>query len=310
MTAQRTLIKREFEILSAADLQARKAQQNDKPVKKLSQRQLAEKLSVSVGTINKTVADLQEKHFLDAGIITSDGIAALEPYRVQRAVFIAAGFGSRLVPITFNTPKPLVRVHGVRLIDRLLDAVIAAGIDEIYIVRGYLAEQFDILKKKYPMVQFLENPMYNEANNISSAEIARFLIGNAYVLEADLLLSNPDLITRYQYETNYLAIPMEKSDDWCFPTKNGVITGVQVGGLNVHQMVGISYWTQEDGDRLANHIDEVFNEPGGKERYWDNVALTYHIKDYQVHIRECTQDDIIEIDTFNELKAIDSTYDI
>ena len=63
---------------------------------------------------------------------------ALEPYRVKRAVVIAAGFGTRMVPITLNTPKPLVRVHGKRIIDTLLDAVAEAGIPEIVLVRGYL----------------------------------------------------------------------------------------------------------------------------------------------------------------------------
>ena len=49
------------------------------------------------------------------------------------------------MPITLNTPKPLIRVQGRRIIDSLLDAVYAAGIEEVYVVRGYLAEQFDQL---------------------------------------------------------------------------------------------------------------------------------------------------------------------
>ena len=131
------------------------------------------------------------------GFITPAGLSALEPYRARRAVFIAAGFGSRLAPITFNTPKPLVRVHGIRIIDRLIDACLKAGIDEIYIVRGYLSELFDQLLYKYPMVHFLENPAYNEANNISSALVARYLLPNAYVFEADLLISNHPQVSLY-----------------------------------------------------------------------------------------------------------------
>ena len=88
-----------------------------------------------------------------------------------------AGLGGvRLVPITLNTPKPLVRVNGVRIIDRLIDACHAAGIEEIYIVRGYLAELFDQLLYKYPNIRFLENPKYTEANNIGSALIALELL--------------------------------------------------------------------------------------------------------------------------------------
>lgn len=105
--------------------------------------------------------------------MTEPGREALEPYRVKRAVFLAAGFGSRLIPITFNTPKPLVRIRGERLIDAMIDACLAAGIEEIYIVRGYLAEQFDQLLYKYPTLRFIDNPSYNESKNISSAFSAR-----------------------------------------------------------------------------------------------------------------------------------------
>ena len=154
-----------------------------------SQRELARLTDISVGGVNKIVSELCEAGYVKDGAITELGKEALEPYRVKRAVFIAAGFGSRLVPITLNTPKPLVRVKGKRIIDTLLDAVVEAGIEEIYIVRGYLGEQFDQLLLKYPTIRFIDNPVYNETNNISSAYIARDLLAGAYVFEADLLLS-------------------------------------------------------------------------------------------------------------------------
>jgi len=276
----------------------------------LTQKELAEELDFSVGTVNKLWNDLEEKGFIENKQITKKGLNALEPYRVKRAIFIAAGFGSRLVPITLNTPKPLVRVKGVRIIDTLLDAVIAAGIEEIIIVRGYLAEQFDQLKYKYPMVKFVENPLYNEANNISSVMCIRYLLSNAYVLEADLLLSNPKLITKYQYSSNYLGVPTEKTDDWCFFMEGDRIKKLGVGGLNCHHMFGISYWTEDDGRKLCNHVEQVYNSPGGKERYWDQVALGEYIKEYNIGVRECTFDDIVEIDTFRELKELDKVYDV
>lgn len=275
----------------------------------VSQREIAEQLKVSVGTVNKIIKELTDKKYYENGQITQAGLDALEPYRVKRAVFVAAGFGSRMVPITFNTPKPLVRVNGTRIIDTLLDAVVEAGIPEIVIVRGYLGEQFDQLLYKYPNIKFVENPIYNEANNISSAVCVRYLLQNAYVLEADLLLRNKKLIRKYEYETNFLSIPVERTDDWCFVTNNsGVITEEKVGGTDCHQMVGISYWSEADGIKLANDLNEVYMSPGGKERYWEQVPLVYKKDNYQVHVRECQMDDITEIDTFNELKAIDKLY--
>ena len=277
--------------------------------KSFSQRELSEALGVSLGTANKLSKELHDKQLCDGGHITDGGLAALEPYRVRRAVFIAAGFGSRLVPITFNPPKPLVRVHGTRIIDTLLDAVAAAGIPEIVIVRGYLGEQFDQLLYKYPNIKFVENPVYNEANNISSAVCVRYLLKNAYVLEADLVLKNRALIRKYEYESNILGIPVDRSDDWCLMTDgSGVITQETVGGLNCHQMVGISFWSEADGGKLAGDLDEVYRSPGGKERYWEQVPLVYKKENYSVHVRECSFEDITEIDTFNELKQIDKLY--
>ena len=196
----------------------------------MTQRGLADATSHSLGTVNKVLKDLAEAGYIANGTVTQAGLTAMEPYRVKRAVIIAAGFGTRLVPITFNTPKPLVRVHGERIIDRLLDACLAAGISEIYIVRGYLSELFDQLLYKYPMIKFLENPVYNEANNISSALVARYLLSNAYVLEADLLLYNPKIIKPYQYASNYLGIKMQRSDDWIVRVKDGIIAEEKVGG--------------------------------------------------------------------------------
>ena len=278
----------------------------------LSQRDLEKVTGHSLGSINKTVKELTDLGYMEEGVITNSGINALEPYRAKRAIFIAAGFGSRLVPITFNTPKPLVRVHGVRIIDRLIEACLEAGINEIYIVRGYLGELFDQLLYKFPMIKFLENPMYNEANNISSALVARYMLSNAYVFEADLLISNPKIIKKYHYQSDFLGIKKERSDDWCFRVEDGIIKEEKVGGEgdDIWQMVGISYWNEADGHRLSQDIADVFASPGGKERYWEQVPLVYCKEHYAVEIKDCHDEDIVEIDTFKELKTIDKTYDV
>lgn len=282
---------------------------------KITQRDISKKCKLSLGNVNKVLTELQEQELVkvmdESGYtVTLKGYEWLEPYRVKKAIFMAAGFGSRMVPVTLNTPKPLIRVHGKRIIETLLDAVLDAGITDITIVRGYLGEQFDLLKKKYPMIKFIENPIYNEANNISSAYLIRDMLANAYVLESDLVLYNKELIRKYEYTTNYLGMYTDRTDDWCFETKKGFITKVRVGGENVHHMFGISYWTKEDGEKMNDDIEKVFKSPGGKERYWDEVALRECIDNYNVWVREVESGDIIEIDTYNELKQIDSIYDV
>ena len=298
MCAEKTLERKQFKILTC--MERKGAGQ--------TQREIAAETGLSLGSVNKTLSNLSRLQLIDQDGLTEAGYAALEPYRVKRAVFIAAGFGSRLVPITLHTPKPLVRVNGIRMIDTLLDAVVKAGIEEIYIVRGYLGEQFDQLLDKYPMLRFLENPLYNEANNISSALCARHLLRSAYVLEADLVLYNPELITKYQYTSNYLGGPVEMTDDWCFQTKNQVITKMSIGGTRCYHMYGISYWNAEDGAKLCEDIMRVYEMPGGKERYWDQVPLQYCLDHYKVEARECSFEDIIEIDSYSDLKKLDPTY--
>ena len=232
----------------------------------------------------------------------------LKIFKAKRAILLAAGFGSRMVPVTLHTPKPLVKVNGKRIIETLIDACLRAGVEEIYIVRGYLGEQFDQLTEKYPMIRFIENPFYDKANNISSAFSAKDYLENAYMMEADLFLSNPDIIQKYHQCSNFLAIPKEKTDDWCFETENGIITREKVGGENCLQMVGISFWTEEDSKKLAEDIARIYRQENGKQAYWEQVPLVYCKDRYQVAVRECADSDVTEIDTFDELKALDPSY--
>lgn len=253
--------------------------------------------------------DLKQRGLVKEDLsLTEAGYAYLEPYRVKRAILIAAGFGSRMVPLTYETPKPLIKVHGRRIIETLLDALLAAGIEEIIICRGYLKETFDVLKEKYPMIQFIDNPDYDSCNNISSVYYCREYLSQAYVLESDLFLYNPDLIRPYEYKTNYLSKPVEKTVDWCFDVKGDIIQSVSIGGENCEQMYGISFWEEKDAIQLAKDVKEVFESSDGKQLYWDEVTLKVHPEHYTLSVRRVQEGDIIEIDTYDELKAIDQSY--
>lgn len=296
------LTKKQFEVLVAIESNKKE---------KYLQSDIALDTNYSVDLVNKIISELMQKKLIESNSkITEEGIKALQPYKVKRAIFLAAGFGSRLVPITLNTPKPLIKVHGKRMIETLLDAVVAAEIPEIIIVRGYLGEQFEVLLHQYPNIKFIDNKLYNEANNISSAYMIKDMLENTYVLESDLVLSNPKIIRKYEYSSNFLGFPVDKTDDWCIETKKDIITKEKVGGINCYQMIGISYYDSVDGKKLSKDIEEVFNSPGGKEKYWEQVQLDEKKENYKIHIRECKSSDIIEIDTFNELKNIDKIYDV
>ncbi len=194
------------------------------------------------------------------------------------------------------------------MIDTLLDAVLDAGIEDITIVRGYLKEQFDTLLPKYPMLKFIDNDDYNIANNISSAILIKDQLENAIVLESDLYLSNKNVIRKYEQHTNYKVVKMDRTDDWCFDTQGTLVTNVNIGGVNTHQMYGISYWSKEDGLKMSKHIEEAYEMPGGKELFWDEVPLKVFKKDYNINIHEIKAEDIVEIDSYAELCEVDSIY--
>lgn len=283
---------------------------------KLSKQDFVKKTEYKVQIIDKVLEELLRFGYVKNEKITETGILALEPYRVKRAIIFAAGIGSRMEPITRYTPKPLVKVHGKRIIDGLLDAILEAQIEEIIVVRGYLSEQFNQLLCKYPMIKFIENMEYNEANNISSAMCVRELLNNTYIFEADLLLKNKKLIKKYHYTSNFLGVSVKKTEDWCFYTKNKIIQSLQFGGnvgdeygIELYHTFGISYWSKKDGKQLAEDIEKIYHTLEGKEKYWDQVPFQYFTDNYMVEIRECSFEDILEIDTFEELQKIDNTYE-
>jgi len=293
------LTKLQFDILTTSEAAKRE----------ISATEIAQIVGLSAEDVTNTLSELNAIGYMRNRHITDAGIMALEPYRVQRAVILAAGFGSRMIPITLSTPKPLVQVKGERIIDSLLDALEEVGIQDVIIVRGYLAEQFDILLEKYPHIKFIDNPVYDKTNNISSVLYAKDYLKNAYICEADLLIQNKNIIKKYQYATNFLGVPVEKTDDWCFTSDEGLyITSLKIGGTNCHHVYGISYWNEKDGTLLAEQVQRAFEIPAARERLWDMVPFEYYLGSHKISIRECCMEDIAEIDTFDELKIIDPTY--
>ena len=278
-----------------------------------SQRKLADDMTITLSNAANLVHDLAERDYInllaDGSMeISEKGLKALEPYRVRKAVILAAGFGQRLAPVTLDTPKPLVKVNGVRILDTLLDALYAKGITNITIVRGYKKEQFDSLKEKYPTIRFIDNPEFNLANNISSLIHAIDLIDRCYICEADLYISNPEIINKYEYCSNYLGAKVTETDDWCFKKHNGYAVGYQMGGTDCYQAFGISYWNGEDSEKLKSDLRKVYASLGGKENLWEQVPLKIARKNYKLEIRKCHKSDIIEIDNFIELIAADPSY--
>lgn len=231
---------------------------------------------------------------------------------VKRAVILAAGEGRRLRPVTQSIPKPLIPVGGIRLIDTSIRALRANGIQEIYVVVGYMKERYIGLPEEYPGLTLIENPYYSTCNNISSAYVARAHLSNAFLLEADFLLRQPDILRPSFARSGYCAMRVSKPNpaEWMLTVDGGgkVTACATDGGGGTHQLFGVSMWSAEDGARLARHLEEAFIAQGRRDIYWDTLPLFAYAREYALGIREIGPKDVLEIDTLEELAAADGTY--
>ena len=299
------LTRYQFEFLTYVEKQGKR---------EYSVRELSDNLCIS-GTANTRCLEtaveqgwiIQEDRVLS---ITEAGLSVLEPYRVKRAIILAAGFGSRMMPATSDRPKPMVTVNGVRIIDTMLDALISVGITDITVVGGYKYEKLCELRGKYPYIKLIENKKYDKTNNISSAMLALdALHDGCYFCEADLYITNSDVITKYQYASNILGSYSMETDDWSFKMIDGYLDDYKKGNTYCYNYYGISYWTPEDCLKLKKDFTEVYNDPdGGKDYFWEFVPFVLRHEKYKVEIRPCRKQDIMEIDNFYELAQLDPTY--
>lgn len=227
--------------------------------------------------------------------------------RVKRAIILAAGKGERLQPLTLKMPKPLITVNGVRMIESIISALHQNGIREIYIVVGYMKEQFRYLAEKD--VALIENPWYESANNISSLYAARAHLSDCFIMDGDQIIHDPDVLnpefTRSGYNVTWCE---DQTREWLLGVEGGIIRSCsRTGGAHGCQLFSISRWSAEDGKILCDHIAREF-ESGNRDIYWDDVPLFCYPESYSLGVYEMEQGAVQEIDSLEELIEADSSY--
>lgn len=232
-------------------------------------------------------------------------------YRIKRAIIMAAGLGNRMKPVTLKTPKPLVVVNGVRIIDTVIEALHENEIYEIYVVVGYLKEQFKSLEIQYPGLKLIENPYYNVCNNIASLYVARNYLEDVIILDGDQIIYNSKILCPEFEKSGYNSVWIEEeTNEWLQTVENGIVKACsRNGGKRGWQLYSISRWTAEDGKKLKKHLEIEFEIKMNRQIYWDDIPMFCHFEEYELGIWPMNRTDIIEIDNMAELIAVDNSYE-
>ena len=223
-----------------------------------------------------------------------------------KAVAEALGDTGRILVRESGT-EPLVRV----MVEAPDHDTCQKYVDEVVnVVVGYLKEQFVTLEEEYPGVKLIENPYYDTCNNISSLYVAREYIENAFILDGDQIIYNPEILAPEFERSGYNSVwTDDETDEWLQTVENGIVTACsRTGGKGGWQLYSISRWTAEDGKKLKRHLEIEFEQKKNRQIYWDDVAMFCYPEEYQLGIRPMNKDDIIEVDNLSELIALDASY--
>lgn len=131
----------------------------------------------------------------------------------MKLIVLAAGSGTRLRPYTNDLPKCMVPVHDRALIDWLMDTVLAAGIDDVVIVRGYQAERLRLSTSRKPSrLSFVLNPEFASTNMVYSLWTARREITGPLIISYSDILYEAGVLRALMASPEEISVVVDR--DW------------------------------------------------------------------------------------------------
>ena len=274
-----------------------------------SVRKIQEETGLSIGFASQAMKKLGNLGCIDQNGITAAGLEALSPYRVDNAIIMAAGMSSRFVPLSLEKPKGLLTVKGEVLIERQIEQLRAAGIQEIVLVLGYKKEAFFYLEDKYPGLTILINPEYHMKNNPHTLYLARKYLKNTYICSSDDYFSvNP--FEAYVYRSYYAAIHVhEKTNEWyMIPDSRMNIAAVKKHGTDGYIMLGHVYWDRGFSEAMKSLLCADHDVGNYNGVVWEQILADHCRTLPAMEIRVYPNASIFEFDSLEELRAFDENY--
>lgn len=228
-------------------------------------------------------------------------------FKADNAVILAAGLSSRFLAQSGKIPKGLATVKGEVLAERQIRQLREAGIDDIYLVTGHMAEKFAYLADTLG-VKLIHNPEYSVRNNHSSIHAVRAVLGNTYICSVDNYFTQNPFETEVE-ESYYAGLyaPGE-TKEWCMETdENDYIRSVTVGGRDSWYMMGHAFWSREFSEKFLELLEKAYDLPETKSLLWEDIFVK-HLDELRMKLRRYEDGVIYEFDTVEELRAFDPDF--
>lgn len=264
-----------------------------------NQRILAKQSGHSLGIVNRSLKSLTIQGYIDEQIQpTNKTIRELREKSPKNAIILAAGFGMRMVPINTQYPKALIEVDGQPIIERIINQLNSIGVEDIYIVVGYMKEQFEYLIDEYK-VKLIVNEKYAEKNNLHSLKLAADYLSNTYIIPCDIWCDkNP--FHRYELYSWYMVSDLVTDESNVRVNRKAELVKNNAGG---NQMVGITYLVEEDSRIIKERLIEYDNQKKYDNSFWEETLYSGEKMIVQANVVH--SDEVVEINTYEQLRELD-----